>query len=88
MPLSHSFHLPLFFSSDVQSPAKSSAPEQSAEKKGSGNEEKEEEEEEEEEEESIPGATLFIKNLNFSTTEEALRQVRSTLRTGSDLWSL
>uniref|UniRef100_A0A8D0API7 Probable RNA-binding protein 19 n=1 Tax=Sander lucioperca TaxID=283035 RepID=A0A8D0API7_SANLU len=37
--------------------------------------EKEEEEEEEEEEESAPGSTLFIKNLNFSTTEEKLQEV-------------
>uniref|UniRef100_A0A8C5FKA2 RRM domain-containing protein n=1 Tax=Gadus morhua TaxID=8049 RepID=A0A8C5FKA2_GADMO len=35
---------------------------------------KEEEEEEEEEEESVPGSTLFIKNLNFSTTEETLQE--------------
>lgn len=34
-----------------------------------------EEEEEEEEEESAPGSTLFIKNLNFSTTEEKLQEV-------------
>ncbi|XP_076123595.1 putative RNA-binding protein 19 [Alosa pseudoharengus] len=61
---------------DVQSPATSSAPEQSAPKE-SGKEEKQEEEEEEEEEESIPGATLFIKNLNFITTEETLRQTFS-----------
>ncbi|NXC70007.1 RBM19 protein, partial [Anhinga anhinga] len=33
----------------------------------------EEEEEEEEEEESIPGCTLFIKNLNFATTEDTLK---------------
>ena len=32
-------------------------------------------EEEEEEEESVPGSTLFIKNLNFSTTEETLQEV-------------
>ncbi|KAJ8414061.1 hypothetical protein AAFF_G00066590 [Aldrovandia affinis] len=32
---------------------------------------------EEEEEESIPGSTLFIKNLNFSTTEETLQGVFS-----------
>lgn len=38
-------------------------------------EEKKEEEEEEEEEESAPGSTLFIKNLNFSTTEEKLQEV-------------
>uniref|UniRef100_A0A3Q2ZHE5 Probable RNA-binding protein 19 n=1 Tax=Hippocampus comes TaxID=109280 RepID=A0A3Q2ZHE5_HIPCM len=35
----------------------------------------EEEEEEEEEEDSVPGSTLFIKNLNFSTTEETLQEV-------------
>lgn len=37
--------------------------------------EEEQEEEEEEEEESAPGSTLFIKNLNFSTTEETLQEV-------------
>lgn len=31
--------------------------------------------EEEEEEESAPGSTLFVKNLNFSTTEETLQEV-------------
>ncbi|XP_058850805.1 probable RNA-binding protein 19 isoform X2 [Acipenser ruthenus] len=36
-----------------------------------------EEEEEEEEEESQPGCTLFIKNLNFTTTEDTLRQAFS-----------
>ncbi|MEJ1282002.1 RNA binding motif protein 19 [Cricetulus griseus] len=40
-------------------------------------EEEEEEEEEDEEEESVPGCTLFIKNLNFSTTEETLKEVFS-----------
>ncbi|XP_042297414.1 probable RNA-binding protein 19 [Sceloporus undulatus] len=35
----------------------------------------EEEEDEEDEDESIPGCTLFIKNLNFSTTEETLKEV-------------
>ncbi|KAM3610239.1 uncharacterized protein V6R79_001148 [Siganus canaliculatus] len=39
--------------------------------------EMEEEEEEEEEEESVPGSTLFIKNLNFSTTEEKLQETFS-----------
>lgn len=34
-----------------------------------------EEEEEDEEEESLPGCTLFIKNLNFDTTEETLKAV-------------
>ncbi|XP_054449904.1 probable RNA-binding protein 19 [Pteronotus mesoamericanus] len=37
----------------------------------------EEEVEEEEEEESLPGCTLFIKNLNFDTTEETLKGVFS-----------
>uniref|UniRef100_A0A8C0XFA5 Probable RNA-binding protein 19 n=1 Tax=Castor canadensis TaxID=51338 RepID=A0A8C0XFA5_CASCN len=39
--------------------------------------EMEKEEEEEEEDESSPGCTLFIKNLNFSTTEETLKEVFS-----------
>ncbi|XP_010597254.2 probable RNA-binding protein 19 isoform X2 [Loxodonta africana] len=34
-------------------------------------------EEEEEEEESLPGCTLFIKNLNFDTTEATLKEVFS-----------
>lgn len=40
-----------------------------------GKMEEEEDEDEDEEEESIPGCTLFIKNLNFSTTEETLKEV-------------
>lgn len=40
-----------------------------------------EEEEEEEEEESAPGSTLFIKNLNFSTTEEKLQEVGQFINT-------
>lgn len=40
-------------------------------------EKEEEEEEDDDEEESLPGATLFIKNLNFSTTEETLRETFS-----------
>ncbi|XP_030593757.1 putative RNA-binding protein 19 [Archocentrus centrarchus] len=39
--------------------------------------EKENEEEEEEEDEPVPGSTLFIKNLNFSTTEEKLQETFS-----------
>ncbi|NXR31592.1 RBM19 protein, partial [Zosterops hypoxanthus] len=39
--------------------------------------EEEEEEEEDEEEENIPGCTLFIKNLNFATTEETLKETFS-----------
>ena len=43
---------------------------------GNAAEKKEKEkEEEEEEEEIVPGSTLFIKNLNFSTTEETLQEV-------------
>ncbi|XP_043910029.1 probable RNA-binding protein 19 [Protopterus annectens] len=37
------------------------------------------EEESEEEEETVPGRTLFIKNLNFSTTEESLRETFSKI---------
>ncbi|XP_078141234.1 putative RNA-binding protein 19 isoform X1 [Centroberyx gerrardi] len=37
----------------------------------------EEDEEEEEEEESAPGSTLFVKNLNFCTTEEKLHETFS-----------
>uniref|UniRef100_A0AAR2IN09 RRM domain-containing protein n=1 Tax=Pygocentrus nattereri TaxID=42514 RepID=A0AAR2IN09_PYGNA len=44
-------------------------------------EEEEEEKEEEDEEESLPGSTLFIKNLNFSTTEETLQEKAGTLIT-------
>ncbi|XP_074015535.1 probable RNA-binding protein 19 isoform X2 [Numenius arquata] len=40
-------------------------------------EEEEEEEEEDDEEESIPGCTLFIKNLNFATTEDTLKETFS-----------
>ncbi|KFP19343.1 putative RNA-binding protein 19, partial [Egretta garzetta] len=45
--------------------------------KGSEKTTQEEEEEEEEEEESIPGCTLFIKNLNFATTEDTLKETFS-----------
>ncbi|KFO90193.1 putative RNA-binding protein 19, partial [Buceros rhinoceros silvestris] len=40
-------------------------------------EEEEEEEEEDDEEESIPGCTLFIKNLNFATREDTLKETFS-----------
>lgn len=45
------------------------------ESKEAGKEKNEDEAEEEEEEEEVPGSTLFIKNLNFSTTEEKLQEV-------------
>lgn len=38
------------------------------------NEAEGDEDEDEDEEESVPGATLFLKNLNFSTTEETLQE--------------
>uniref|UniRef100_A0A803YP77 RRM domain-containing protein n=1 Tax=Meleagris gallopavo TaxID=9103 RepID=A0A803YP77_MELGA len=37
----------------------------------------EEEDEDEDEEETIPGCTLFIKNLNFTTTEDTLKETFS-----------
>lgn len=37
--------------------------------------EEEEDDDEDEEAENVPGSTLFIKNLNFSTTEETLQEV-------------
>lgn len=45
------------------------------ESKEARKEKNEEDEGEEEEEDEVPGSTLFIKNLNFSTTEEKLREV-------------
>ncbi|XP_053492038.1 probable RNA-binding protein 19 [Ictalurus furcatus] len=39
--------------------------------------EEEDEEEDEEEEESLPGSTLFVKNVNYSTTEESLQETFS-----------
>ncbi|XP_068095834.1 probable RNA-binding protein 19 [Hyperolius riggenbachi] len=47
------------------------------EHEGGQSEKQNESEEEDEEEESLPGCTLFIKNLNFSTSEEALKEVFS-----------
>lgn len=43
-------------------------------------EEEDDEEEDEEEEESLPGSTLFVKNLNYSTTEESLQEVGSEFK--------
>ncbi|XP_041742190.1 probable RNA-binding protein 19 [Coregonus clupeaformis] len=62
-------------------PSKTLTPDPEPTTKTSAQEEKEEEEEEEEE---APGSTLFIKNLNFTTTEETLRETFSkcgTLKT-------
>ncbi|XP_023963860.2 probable RNA-binding protein 19 [Chrysemys picta bellii] len=46
-------------------------------KKGSEKIAVDEEEEEDEDEESVPGCTLFIKNLNFATTEDTLMETFS-----------
>ncbi|XP_020833705.1 putative RNA-binding protein 19 isoform X2 [Phascolarctos cinereus] len=58
------------------------ATENTQEKKAAALEEKtdalgEEEDDEDEDDESLPGCTLFIKNLNFSTTEKTLKEVFS-----------
>lgn len=45
--------------------------------------EEEDEEEDEEEEESVPGCTLFIKNINFATTEDTLNEVSCKKRVGT-----
>ncbi|NXX93788.1 RBM19 protein, partial [Centropus bengalensis] len=60
----------LFISGDDTDTAVKSSDERAAK-------EEEEEEEEEEEKESIPGCTLFIKNLNFATTEDTLKETFS-----------
>jgi len=52
-----------------------SAPTTPASQEDTAMKQEDEEEEDEEEEESLPGSTLFIKNLNFSTTEETLQEV-------------
>uniref|UniRef100_A0A669ED58 Probable RNA-binding protein 19 n=1 Tax=Oreochromis niloticus TaxID=8128 RepID=A0A669ED58_ORENI len=52
------------------------------EEKKKENEEEEGDDEEEEEEEALPGSTLFIKNLNFNTTEEKLLEVGKLLSMG------
>uniref|UniRef100_A0A6Q2Z0X9 RRM domain-containing protein n=1 Tax=Esox lucius TaxID=8010 RepID=A0A6Q2Z0X9_ESOLU len=70
-------HIPLYlewapigvFSAPVPSKTLQSVPEPT-----SKTTEQEEEEAEEEEEEAEAGSTLFIKNLNFTTTEETLRE--------------
>lgn len=49
-------------------------------------EEEEDEEEDEEEEESVPGCTLFIKNLNFATTEDTLNEVSRKQRVGTGFY--
>nr|XP_040146877.1 uncharacterized protein LOC101963847 [Ictidomys tridecemlineatus] len=60
--------------------------EEGAEAPTAKTEEEEEADEEEDDEESLPGCTLFIKNLNFSTTEETLQQPSSPGRGPGESW--
>ncbi|KAM9810936.1 putative RNA-binding protein 19 [Neosynchiropus ocellatus] len=70
-------HVPLYlewapvgvFVAPVPEPVKPEAKEEKKEETDDG--------EEEEEEDDAPGSTLFIKNLNFSTTEETLQEMFS-----------
>lgn len=59
----------------------------SVENNDSAKKEEEEEEEEDEEEQILPGSTLFIKNLNFNTSEETLREVSAEAITTCVVWS-
>ncbi|KAL7391647.1 hypothetical protein ABVT39_011966 [Epinephelus coioides] len=72
-------HVPLYLEWAPVGVFVAAKPEPVLEKEQAKKEEKkdEEEEEEEEEEEAAPGSTLFIKNLNFSTTEEKLQETFS-----------
>nr|XP_057926453.1 probable RNA-binding protein 19 [Doryrhamphus excisus] len=78
-------HVPLYlewapvgvFVAAKPDPAQQKAEGAEQEKKGVKEEEEEEDEEEEEEDGCVPGSTLFIKNLNFSTTEETLQETFS-----------
>lgn len=70
------FFSPLY-SAELEAVNKNAADQQTdANKK----EEEDDEEEDEEEEESLPGSTLFVKNLNYSTTEESLQEVGSEFK--------
>lgn len=71
------FFSPLY-SAELEAVNKNAADQQTdANKK---EEEEDDEEEDEEEEESLPGSTLFVKNLNYSTTEESLQEVGSEFK--------
>ncbi|XP_076587145.1 putative RNA-binding protein 19 [Chaetodon auriga] len=72
-------HVPLYLEWAPVGVFVAAKPEPVLEKKEAVKEEKKEEveEEEEEEEEEESGSTLFIKNLNFSTTEEQLQETFS-----------
>ncbi|KAJ8005676.1 hypothetical protein DPEC_G00120400 [Dallia pectoralis] len=78
-------HIPLYlewapigvFSAAMPSKTSTSVPEPPSKTTEQEGEDDEVEEEEEEEEEAEAGSTLFIKNLNFTTTEETLRETFS-----------
>ncbi|XP_031164582.2 probable RNA-binding protein 19 isoform X2 [Sander lucioperca] len=70
-------HIPLYLEWAPVGVFVAAKPEPVLEKDEAMKEEKKDEKEEEEEEESAPGSTLFIKNLNFSTTEEKLQETFS-----------
>lgn len=65
------FFFPLY-SAELEAVNKNAADQQTD---ANEKEEEDDEEEDEEEEESLPGSTLFVKNLNYSTTEESLQEV-------------
>uniref|UniRef100_A0A3Q3AUA4 Probable RNA-binding protein 19 n=1 Tax=Kryptolebias marmoratus TaxID=37003 RepID=A0A3Q3AUA4_KRYMA len=70
-------HVPLYLEWAPVGVFVAAKPEPAKEEEVKEENKKEDEEEEEEEEETVPGSTLFIKNLNFSTTEEKLQEVFS-----------
>ncbi|XP_074526103.1 putative RNA-binding protein 19 [Halichoeres trimaculatus] len=73
-------HVPLYLEWAPVGVFVAGKPEPVSEKEDAVKEEKREEaseEDEEDEEESAPGSTLFVKNLNFSTTEEKLQETFS-----------
>lgn len=70
-------HIPLYLEWAPVGVFVAGKPEPVLEKEDAVKEEKKEESSEEDEEESAPGSTLFVKNLNFSTTEEKLQETFS-----------
>ncbi|TNN43273.1 putative RNA-binding protein 19 [Liparis tanakae] len=73
-------HIPLYLEWAPVGVFLAAKPEPVVQKEDATTEEKkkdDDEEEEEEEEESAPGSTLFIKNLNFITTQEKLQETFS-----------
>uniref|UniRef100_A0A3P9MVY9 Probable RNA-binding protein 19 n=1 Tax=Poecilia reticulata TaxID=8081 RepID=A0A3P9MVY9_POERE len=70
-------HVPLYLEWAPVGVFTAAKPETDKEKTVKEEKKKEDDEQEEEEEEAVPGSTLFIKNLNFSTTEEKLQEIFS-----------